>query len=80
MVLVADTEPTSARPPTIAITFANHFVCFLYIHAPNCNDLLQYTLVRSLCFHIVFLRYGSQAPRDSHMKWRHNGFPLKTKL
>jgi hypothetical protein len=24
------------------------------------------------------ISYGSQAPRDSHMKWRHNGFPLKT--
>jgi hypothetical protein len=22
--------------------------------------------------------YGSQAPRDSHMKWRHNSFRLKT--
>ena len=24
------------------------------------------------------ISYGSQAPRDSHMKWRHNSFPLKT--
>jgi hypothetical protein len=35
MVVGADAELTSARPPTIAIAFANNFVCFLYIYAPN---------------------------------------------
>jgi hypothetical protein len=76
MVVATDAELTSARPPTIAIAFANHFVFFIYL----CSQLvtIYYNTVRSLCFHSVFLSYASRAPRDSHIKWRHNSFPLKT--
>jgi hypothetical protein len=62
MVLVADAEPTSARPPAIAIAFANDFLFFYISMLPTDNDLLKSTSVRSLCFDSVFLRYGSQAP------------------
>src|ERR1035438_1418351 len=78
MVLVADPEPPSARPPTIAITFVNHFVFFIYLCSQPIT--IYHNTVRSLCFHSVFLRYGSQAPRDSHIKWRHNDFPQKTQI
>jgi len=33
MVVGADAELTSARPPTIAIAFANRFVCVLYLYS-----------------------------------------------
>jgi hypothetical protein len=35
MVVTTDTELTSAKPPAIAIAFANYFASFLYIYAPN---------------------------------------------
>jgi hypothetical protein len=63
MVIVADAELTSAKPPAIAIAFANHFVCFfICLCSQLITPLLQSTSVRPLYSHSVFLRYRSQAP------------------